>query len=355
MFNLWRRDIKKLDELKATRILIAGSYLKELTAEAIKCVLSEKLSASVITINKPAKSQVPMLLKSINKNDDVAIVVCDYIDDDNILNLSGIIKPTIGVITGISRSHIKKHQNTRQVTDSYFELNHYMAGKPVYKNRGSGLVAASSSSVDPFAYDNNGIGDNKVENIRMSPEKGTFFELSINGKRLNIQTRIIGEDAIGVCLVAAAIGVDYGLSEEEIESGLKKLVPFDSCMEPKKVNGGWLIDDTSNSHPEGAAVGLRFLKDCKASRKIYATSGLDDETHNVKSTHNLLGHLISASADVVYLVKNNVSDYILEGLTEARFEGDLLYINNPKEFYANPEKYMSEGDVMLIQNPWPTN
>jgi len=354
MFNLWRIDIKKLDELKATRILIVGSYLKELTSEAIKCVLSEKLSISTVTINKPLKSQAPLLLKSINKNDDVAIILCDYVDDNNILNLSGIIKPTIGVITGISRAHIKKHQNARQVSDSYFELYHYMAGKPVYLNRGSGLVAAFTSSIDPLAYDKNGIGDNKLENVRMSPDKGTFFEINIKGRQLKIETRIIGEDAIGVCLVAAAIGIDYGLSDAEIENGLKKIVPLDHIMEPKKVNGGWLIDDTSNSHPEGAAVGLRFLKDCQAKRKIYATAGLDDETHNVKSAHNLLGQLISSSADLVYLVKNNVSDYVIEGLKEAHFGGDIQYVNNPSEFYNSPEKYMSEGDLMLIQNPWPT-
>ena len=351
--GLSKRDIKKLDELKATRIMVVGSYGQDLTAHAIEGVLSEKLQVSNFVISSPSGSDFSKFIKSVNKHDDVIIIRANQTKSGDILRLASILKPTVGVITGISRSHVPKGTAVKSIVESYLELGHYMAGKTVYKNRGSGIVSAFTSYTDEAAYDHTRIGECIAQDIKMTPEKGLSFNFECAGKSLQIRSRLIGEDAIAACLVAAKIGLDYELDAEQIESGLKKLVPTKHSMEPHKVGGGWLINDTSNNHPEGIAIGLRFLKDCKASKRIYATAGLVDSNHNIKDSHTMIGHLVASSSDLVYLVHNQMTEYIVAGLSEAHYAGEILYVNNPLEFYQQIEKFIGDGDVLLIQNHWP--
>lgn len=351
--GLSKRDIKKLDELKATRIMVVGSYDQDLTAHAIESVLSEKFQVSNVVVNGSDKSNVGKFIKSVNKHDDVVIIRVNQSASGDILRLASILKPAIGVITGISRSHVPKGTEVKSVVENFLELNHYMAGKAVYKNRGSGIVSAFTSFNDEYAYDNTRIGECVAQDIKMTPDKGLSFNFECRGKTLQIRSRLIGEDGVSACLVASKIGLDYGLEVENIESGLKKLVPSKNSMEPHKVGGGWLVNDMSNDHPEGIAIGLRFLKDCNASKRIYATAGLVDSNHNIKDSHTMIGHLVASSSDLVYLVHNQMTEYIVTGLNEAHYAGEILYVNNPTEFYQQIEKFIGDGDVLLIQNHWP--
>lgn len=68
-----------------------------------------------------------------------------------------------------------------------------------------------------------------------------------------------------------------------------------------------------------------------------------------------MGQQIAAVADVVVLIKNSVTDYILEGLKKSKFGGKLMIVDDPLEFYTNLDHFVAQGDVVLMQNDWTDN
>jgi UDP-N-acetylmuramyl pentapeptide synthase len=126
-------------------------------------------------------------------------------------------------------------------------------------------------------------------------------------------------------------------------------------MEPKKLHGAWVIDDTYNGNSDGVKAGLELLKNSKAKRRIYVTPGLVEQGGKTKQVHEAIGRQAAESADMVVLMKNSVTDFIVSGLEKAKFKGEILTIDDPLEFYTNLEHFVAAGDVVLMQNDWTDN
>jgi len=146
------------------------------------------------------------------------------------------------------------------------------------------------------------------------------------------------------------------MSNEQIISGVAAAKPFEHRMQAYGLSGGWVIDDTYNGNIEGIRAGTELLSDLSAKRKIYVTPGLVDQGKEKKAVHLELGRLIAgAEPDVVILMKNSVTAFIVEGLEFANFKGVTKIEENPLQFYNNLGEFIAAGDVVLMQNDWPDN
>ena len=54
-------------------------------------------------------------------------------------------------------------------------------------------------------------------------------------------------------------------------------------------------------------------------------------------------------------MQNSVTNYVVEGLSEMGYSGDITIVDNPIEFYENLAMYTGRGDVVLMQNDWTDN
>jgi UDP-N-acetylmuramoyl-tripeptide--D-alanyl-D-alanine ligase len=166
---------------------------------------------------------------------------------------------------------------------------------------------------------------------------------------------LIGEHTVGVTAAAVAIANDLGLTVAQIQAGLTQVEPFEHRMQPRQLHGAWIIDDTYNGNSEGVQAGLNFLGKVEAKRRIYVTPGLVEQGDQTQAVHQQIGQSIVGNADVVVLMKNSVTEFIKSGLTEKKFAGTLIEIDNPLEFYTNLDQFIAAGDVVLMQNDWTDN
>jgi UDP-N-acetylmuramoyl-tripeptide--D-alanyl-D-alanine ligase len=185
--------------------------------------------------------------------------------------------------------------------------------------------------------------------------EGTEFTAKKNKKIVHASTLLIGEHTVGITVAAIAIAESLGVSIDQIERGLKKIKPFEHRMEPKRLHGAWVIDDTYNGNSDGVKAGLELLKKSGAKRRIYVTPGLVEQGNKTEEVHKTVGEQAAKSADIVVLMKNSVTDYIIAGLDSGNFEGELMIIDDPLDFYTNIEHFIAAGDVVLMQNDWTDN
>jgi UDP-N-acetylmuramoyl-tripeptide--D-alanyl-D-alanine ligase len=345
----------KIFETHAGRhIAIAGSFGKTTAKEILATVLSEGLSVAATPGNMNTPIGISRFARRLTGKEEVLIVELGEERAGDVARLAKLTRPDMGVITGINEAHLQSFRTLDRTVGAIFELVDYLGSRPVYKNRANTLVAEHTAKDDPYLFDAHGANGWVVSEIKTSLH-GTTFVVSKGDKKIHAHTKLVGLQTIGITIAAIAIADELGLSAKQITAGLAKVEPFEHRMQPRELHGAWIIDDTYNGNSDSVRDGLKFLKSVDAKRRIYVTPGLVEQGSKTEEVHNTIGRQAAKSANMVVLMKNSVTDYIVNGLKKADFKGELLIVEDPLEFYTNLEHFIAAGDVVLMQNDWTDN
>jgi UDP-N-acetylmuramoyl-tripeptide--D-alanyl-D-alanine ligase len=272
----------------------------------------------------------------------------------DIARLCELVRPQLGVITGINEAHLSKFKSLDRTTATIFELADYLTAGPVYKNGDSPLVKARAGAADPLLYTGVGVHGWRVEKVEIAID-GISFVAKHGQKVVHAHSGLLGAQNIGPLVACIDIADGLGLSPAQIERGIAATKPFEHRMQPRPLVGAWVIDDTYNGNSDGVKAGLSWLAAVPATRRIYVTPGLVEQGSSTAAVHEAIGRQIAATADVVVLIKNSVTPHIERGLHAAGFSGELEIVDNPVRFYSNLEQFVAAGDVVLMQNDWTDN
>jgi UDP-N-acetylmuramoyl-tripeptide--D-alanyl-D-alanine ligase len=264
-------------------------------------------------------------------------------------------QPTHGVITGLAPAHLDQYKTLEAAGEDIFSLAEYLQGKHVYVN-------TASPATEPFmkktyhAYDSAGALGWTVKNVQLDLGTGMQFTLTNGKQSLKLQTGLLGRHQLGPLSLAAALGMEFGMTPQQVKAGVAKTQPYEHRMQPYRLGGAWVIDDTYNGNIEGIRAGTALLAELPARRKWYVTPGLVDQGGEADKVHTEMGRMIAgAKPDVVVLMQNSATEHIQAGLREAGFAGEVRIEDAPLEFYTSLEHLVASGDLVLMQNDWTDN
>lgn len=351
--KIWRSKTAFKKHL-AIKIAVAGSYGKTTMKEMLLSVLSEGKKVAATPANKNVAISHAVFAGALDGGEEILIIEFGEGAPGDVAKFSRRVKPDIGIITGLAPAHLDKYKTLARAGKDIFSLASYLNDKNIYVN-------AESESLKPFIkrshvlYNSEKAGRWKIYKIKSGID-GLSFDMKNGAKVLRINSSLIGRHQVGPLAAVAVLADKLGLSAAQIESGIKKIQPFEHRMQPQKTGGAWLIDDTYNGNIEGMRAGLALLKEQKATRKIYVTPGLVDQGKNSSKIHQELGQVIAkAKPDITVLMKHSVTNDIIKGLEAEKYKGELRIEEKPLNFYTNLDKFMAAGDLVLMQNDWPDN
>jgi UDP-N-acetylmuramoyl-tripeptide--D-alanyl-D-alanine ligase len=111
------------------------------------------------------------------------------------------------------------------------------------------------------------------------------FTLTKDGRKMTLASGLVGVHQVAPLALVAGIASELGLSDDEIIRGIAKTKPYEHRMQPRFINGAWLVDDTYNGNLEGVRAGLKYLETVDAKRKWYVTPGLVDQGEETVRVH----------------------------------------------------------------------
>ncbi len=348
------RASKTLETQPGLRIAIAGSYGKTTFKESLLAVLSEGKNVAATPGNMNTPLGISRFIARLKGDEDVLIFELGEYYPGDIARLCNLVRPQLGVITGINEAHLSKFKTLRATTATIFELADYLTDQPVYKNGDNPLVRTHSGVSDPLVYTSGGVNGWEVSHIELAIN-ATSFTAKKDGKTIHARSGLLGAQNIGPLVACIDIADGLGLTTAQITAGLKATKPYEHRMQPRQVAGAWVIDDTYNGNSDGVKAGLAWLAALPAARRIYITPGLVEQGSSTAAVHETIGREIAAVADVVVLIKNSVTPHIMRGLEAAGFTGELKIVDNPVRFYTNLDQFVATGDVVLMQNDWTDN
>jgi UDP-N-acetylmuramoyl-tripeptide--D-alanyl-D-alanine ligase len=364
---------RKLAALPAIKIGIAGSYGKTTMKDLLATVLQEGKAVAATPGNLNTPLGISSFVGNLEGDEEVLIFEMGEYYPGDIRDLCRLIEPDMGVITGINEAHLSKFRSLERTVRTIFELADYLrddvetgegplhGGTELYVNGESELAhrqieqrgAEKVMKQDLIAeYTRHGVGELKASSLSTDLE-GTSFTLTTGEQKIHVTSGLLGLHQVGPLATVAAIGLELGLSVEQIETGLALTKPFEHRLEPKLENDIWTIDDTYNGNPDGAKAAIDFLGSLKGHKRYYVTPGLVEMGHRTREVHEQIGTwLAEAGIEHVILIETSAMEHIKHGLKAGDFKGKLTtYPDEITALMALPS-LTTAGDVVLLQNDW---
>lgn len=337
---------------------ITGSFGKT----SSKNILQEILSEKYYSLMTPASFNTPMgititvreKLKPIHE-----VFICemgaDHVGD--IEQLSQFVKPEIGIVTSIGPQHLNTFGSLQNIINEKMKL---IENLPAH---GVGVINLDNEYIREYQIKNtckivtygihNENADLRAVNLSYSPQGSTFDLLDTEGKLTPFKTRLLGEHNIANILAAIAVGLEMGISMEQLQRAVAKVNYVEHRLEVKKINGLTFIDDAFNSNPVGSSMALEVLKMMPYKRWI-VTPGMIDLGEKQAELNKAFGMKMLNRADEVILVGINQTKPILAGLKEAGFDKQHIHVvKTVKEAFAIVYQNALPTDTILLENDLP--
>lgn len=338
---------------KAQKIAVLGSYGKTTVKDMVSAFLGEKYNVASTPGNQNVLISQAKWALSLKGNEDFLIVEFGEYKIGDIRAMSELVRPDEAVITGYAPNHLSSYKSENNLKQDLAAITNYVELDNLYvpKQTATQLGVSAKSTT----YTSDLILGWKVA-IKKTGFEGTVFSIERRGERHELATNMLGTHLIPSVVLSIELARQHNVSWQEIEAVLKILTPYEHRMQPKHINGAWIIDDTYNGNLEGIRSGLSLLTELPAKRRIYVTPGLVEQGEKTKEVHEEIGRLIAqASPDRVVLMKNSVTNTIVKSLKSANFGGDISVETNPLDYYQNLDQFVASGDVVLMQNDWTDN
>jgi UDP-N-acetylmuramoyl-tripeptide--D-alanyl-D-alanine ligase len=353
-----RRAIRRSETIFAAhpgvKVAVAGSYGKTSMKELLATVLGEARKVAATPANRNVASSHAQFATRLAGDEDVLILEYGEGRPGDIARFAAVTHPTHGIITGLAPAHLDHYRTLEAAAHDIFSLSAAVTADKLYVN-------ASSYTIRPFitgqmrSFDEHQVLGWKVSGIKVATD-GISFNMKQGKRRLKLRSGLVGRHQVAPLAFAAAFAIELGLREDEVVAGIARTTPYEHRMQPYRLSGAWIIDDTYNGNLEGVRAGTALLHELQAERKWYVTPGLVDQGRDTARIHREMGTLIAAAKpDTVVLMQNSVTRYIVAGLQAGEFKGELRIEADPLHFYTNLRHFVAAGDLVLMQNDWTDN
>ena len=280
---------------------ITGSYGKTSTKEFLAQILEKKFE--VIKTPKNINTEIgiakfilqnliPALSLERRGGKEVFIVEMGAYKKGEIKRICDIVKPKIGIITGINEQHLSLFGSFQNIIDTKYEL---IEGLPE----------------DGFALFN---GENEYCLEMAEKWKGdkVIYKTSPQPSPWKGEGKISLPKHYLLNLAGAVEIARYlGMGEEEIKQATEQIKLTDRMIKTFiGKNRALIIDDSYSANPSGVLAGLDYLAEQKQARKIIIMPCLIELGSAAKEIHQKIGQKINAVCDLAIITTKDYFDII---------------------------------------------
>lgn len=341
-----------------TVIGVTGSFGKTSVKNILKTLLSEKfrVCASPSSYNTPLGLS-KTILNSLKPDDQVFIAEMGAKQKFDINELCNIVKPDLAIITGIGNQHLSTFGSVQNIIDTKAELAEFVcanSGK-LFVNTDSESAKILADRFDSAVKISLDSGDLVAKNI-VTDCNGSSFELHFGNKSVSCNTVLLGNHNISNILLASRVALDFGLSLNEIASGISKLSATAHRLEIVRSSSRYtIIDDAYNSSVEGSKASLDVLSKFGGHRFVITPGLVELGTEQFNSNFEF-GRNLATVCDYVIIDSTINYDAISSGMIFAGFdEKKIIQAANLNQAVQILTTMAKPNDVVLFENDLPDN
>jgi UDP-N-acetylmuramoyl-tripeptide--D-alanyl-D-alanine ligase len=337
-------------ELRLKAIGVTGSSGKTSTKEMIASVLGERFTVLKTIGNYNNHIGLPLTVLSGSSADDFGVFEMGMNHAGELAPLCEIARPDAAVITNIGMAHI-----------GYLETREAIAAEKAIvaesvPPEGFVVLNANDDFTDWIAarckarvvragFDR---ADVKAQNLNESV-KGATFTLEHRGRSTQVLLQVHGEHMVANACLAAAVGLEFGLTLQECAAGLAKTTIPGNRLKIQHLGPLLVINDAYNANPDSMVAALKTATQLGATgRRVAALGRMGELGRESEAAHRRVGRAV---AEFQF-------DYLVTVGDEARLIADaanLAGLKSTERADTHQQAidalldYLEPGDLLLVK------
>ncbi len=269
------------------------------------------------------------------------------------------IKPTVGIVTNVSLSHIeffKSLENTAKEKRVLIEA--IASGNFAILNADDenviGMRKNTLAQVLSFGQTENASvnASNVVYNYQDNKPAGISFKLNYEGTNIPVRLKhILALHYVYPALAAVAAGIVFKINLIDIANALESFrAPAGRMNFLDGRAGSFIIDDTYNASPMSTVAALNVLGELKATRKIAVLGDMLELGDMTDSGHREVGQAVfNTKIDIFIAVGKRMKNAVGELISLGFPSENIFQFDNPITAGEKVLQLIRVGDFILVK------
>ncbi len=330
---------------------VTGSVGKSTTKEMIAAVLESTYRVAKTPVNHNNDIGMPMAILSMPADTQVAVLEMGMNHFREIAYLTNIARPDLGVIINVGTMHIEHLGSVEGILQAKLEILEGMAPDArLFLNGDNTLLWGQRENLGQravyFGADN---GDCAIQaKDILDREELLRFWVRCQDQAFPVELALSGLHFVGDALAAVAVGLELGVSPENIEKSLAAFQNMAGRQEIFEARGYTVIKDCYNAGPESMAAALKVLGK-KPGRRVAVLGDMLELGVCTQAEHYKVGRMAAEEADVLLAYGQNSVRMLNGALTGGMAPARARAFTDRDRLVTVLRQLVKPGDVLLFK------
>lgn len=332
-------------------VAVTGSVGKTTTKDMIASVLSQKYDTLATQGNYNNEVGVPLTIFRMEDHHQAAVIEMGMNHFGELDRIAKAVRPNIGVISNVGVAHIEFLGSREGILKAKCEmLEHLDADGVAILNADNDMLQTLEGKLsqkvrwfgvenqkDFYADDIKQVGLDKTACVIHTPIGEVAVDIPIPGVHMVLNA-----------LSAAAVGVELGLTLEEIKRGIEGFQATKNRMSIETTKDGiTILNDVYNSNPVSCKASIDILANA-AGRKIAVLGFMGELGDYAEEGHREVGiHAAEKGIDVLYCI-GDYCDHMADAAKKAGAK-EVYYMETQEAFWEKGLPSLKAGDTVLLK------
>lgn len=330
---------------------ITGSVGKTTTKDMVASVLGQKYDVLWTRGNYNNEIGVPLTLFRLEDHHEVAVIEMGMNHFGEIHALAEVVRPQVGLISNVGVAHIEYLGSREGIMQAKCEMFDFMPedGVAILNADNDMLITLDGTLPQKLRWfgvaNRKDIYAEKLENLGMEKTKCSVhtplgsFEVTIP---------IPGEHMVLNALSAVSVGIEMGLSLEEMKVGIETFVPTKNRMNVMKLeNQMTVLNDVYNANPVSVKASLDILVNAPG-RKVAILGFMGELGDFAPDMHEEVGaYAAEKGIDLLFCI-GKLSDKMAQG-AKKKGMAEVFCYDSQEEFWKQGLGMLKKGDAILVK------
>ncbi len=330
---------------------ITGSVGKTSTKEMISSVLSQKFNVLKTAGNFNNEIGLPLTIFRIRPEHEVAVLEMGISDFNEMHRLATMACPDVMVITNIGYCHLEFLGDRDGVLKAKTESFEHMMPDGVAVLNGDDDKLATKEVVNgkpAIFYGKSGGNMIHVEDVKNLGFEGMEAHFFTPEGDFSAHITIPGEHNVYNAMAATAVGLQLGLTLEQIKSGIEAATTIAGRTNFIKANDVTVIDDCYNANPVSMKSSIEVLSHA-SGRTIAVLGDMGELGDDEAALHYEVGTAVGEYKIPVLFAAGKLAENYAKAAAEKNPDCDIHYFEDVDSMTAELKEFVQPKDTILVK------
>ena len=324
---------------------ITGSVGKTTAKEMISSVLSQRFNVLKTDKNFNNELGVPLTIFRIEPEHEAAVIEMGISDFGEMSRLAQMVRPTDAVYTLIGNAHLDRLGDRPGVFKAKTEMLGFMPDNgTVFLNADDDLLSTCICRQSKVLYGLSENADVRAENIKTESAAKQTCDIISGSRRMHVGIPAYGRHMVYAALEGAAVGIKFGLSDDEIIRGIAAYKTVGRRANVIDTGYITIIDDCYNANPDSVKCAIDSMAE-GGGRKVCILGDMLEMGTERAARHADIGRYAAQKGVELLLCVGEMS----KNTCRAADGIAALHFDNNAQLISQLPQLINKGDTVLVK------